>query len=554
VVFGYHASFIESLVSPFTLLLVSDYGFQPSFKKRVSNPRPIKLRSLPIHIPNRTFKPVRETVYKQTMSAENPLEIPVITKMIASFLTSKQLSNCLRVSKKWWALFLPHQWHSVKVGFKPAHPFVFGPHPADIYRYRHLIRRLTMIGDLAGLDKYNYPNLQHLVVDYTRCVKDPDRMIFLELTEMFPAVVSLDLKRVKIETATWLKLWMQPRITTLKLSGIDIKANVASEFWRSCTKLEYLELRSVNIEGGAIPDDVMLIRLKRLVLRNVIGVDEAQQLRLIFQCPTLKDFQWIIEWDGQMETGQVLTQAIPIERWPDLSKLEIIHHLNRTDMTAILNGIGNGRGCLTELTLDGCSFSVSSWELSFHFGTLVKLNIKHCFNVPSIVIQDILCSCPVLEVLVARCVRVRDVVDGEPWVCNRLRELSICFKLEEKGKDLQHQVFERLSRLIHLESLTVCCSDDDHTKGYVEFTLENGLQHLASLHRLKTLCFHGFNPELTLNEVAWFKLHHWLHKKLTIDGGPFSGDRDDNDYIMDLMYDMGILINNDPIPETQDTQ
>ncbi|KAK3819589.1 MAG: hypothetical protein J3Q66DRAFT_399041 [Benniella sp.] len=478
------------------------------------------------------------------MSTENPLEIPEIASIVASSLSSNDLANCLLVSKRWRALYLSHMWHSVQVDSKPArcgHFLVIGPHPADIYRYRHLIRRLTMIGDLAGLDKYNYPNLQHLVVDYTRCAKDPDRMIFLELTEMFPAVVSLDLKRVKIETATWLDLSTHSHITTLKLNGIDIKANVASEFWRACTKLEYLELRSVHIEGGAIPDDVMLIHLKRLVLWNMIGVDEVQQLRLIFQCPALKDFRWIIEWDDddQIETGQVLTQAIPNERWPDLGRLEIIHRLNHTDIAAILNGIGNGHGCLTELTLDGCFLPNSSLELSIHFGTLVNLNIGYCFHVPSIVIRDILCSCPVLEVLVARCVRVQDIVNGEPWICNRLRELTICFKLEENEEELQREVFERLSRLVHLESLLMNCHDGQHTNSHVEFTLENGLQQLASLQRWKTLGFLGFIPQLTLNEVQWLNHHH---KKLRIEGGPFNEDKDKNDKIMGMLVKLDIFI------------
>jgi hypothetical protein len=42
-----------------------------------------------------------------------------------------------------------------------------GRNQADIYRHRHLIHNLTMFGDLAGLDKYNYPNLRKLIVDYT---------------------------------------------------------------------------------------------------------------------------------------------------------------------------------------------------------------------------------------------------------------------------------------------------------------------------------------------------------------------------------------------------
>ncbi|KAF9345501.1 hypothetical protein BGX34_004697, partial [Mortierella sp. NVP85] len=111
-----------------------------------------------------------------------------------------------------------------------------------------------MCGDLAGLDKYNYPNLRKLVVDCSGGAKDRSRMIFLELVEMFPLVVCLKLKSVEIEAATWLTLSTHSHITTLRLWDIFINSSVASGFWRACTNLERLDLISVTVDGAVLDD------------------------------------------------------------------------------------------------------------------------------------------------------------------------------------------------------------------------------------------------------------------------------------------------------------
>ncbi|KAK3819587.1 MAG: hypothetical protein J3Q66DRAFT_428170 [Benniella sp.] len=497
------------------------------------------------------------------MSSENPLEIPEITSIVASSLASNDLASCLRVSRKWLALFLPHRWKSIKVGSTRSlvgtgKPFLrFGPHPADIHRHRHLIQSLTMLGDLAGLDKYNYPNLRHLVVNYSDA-EDPTRTIFLDLVEMFPQVVALDLSSVKIERTTWLILSNHSHITTLMLYDIDIKSNVASEFWEACTKLECLELRVVAFEGGTVPHDVMFVRLTKLVLWNTIGVDKAEQLSLIFHCPALKYFQWGTfsennEYDTDDDgtdddegdthpiiTDPIITNPIPDGFWPHLNNLMINVHLHDTDVASMLKGVGREHGGLIELNLYDCSFlDHSSRALELHFSTLVCLSFVN-FSVPSAVIRDILCSCPRLEDLSAWCVRVRDIVDCGPWVCQQLRRLATCFRLQGGEQDLQHDLFERLSRLTHLESLTMhCIASATHSKDYfVAFRLENGLGQLASLQQLKTLTFGGCSPQLSMKEVAWFKVH-WT--KLRMKGGPFHQEKQENDNLKAAMKLLGLL-------------
>ncbi|KAF9349490.1 hypothetical protein BGX34_001764 [Mortierella sp. NVP85] len=491
------------------------------------------------------------------MSPENPLEIPEIASIVASSLSSNDLANCLRISRKWLALFLPHRWKSIRVGSTRSiagagKSFLrIGPHPADLHRHRHLIQSLTMLGDLAGLDKYNYPNLRHLVVNYSGA-EDPTRTIFLDLDEMFPQVMTLELTYVMIEAATWMTLSNHSHITTLKLWGSFITSNAASGFWRACTNLEYLELKWITIEGGTVPHDVMFLRLTKLTLWGMFGMDKAEQLSLIFHCPTLKDFQWAFEDiedvtdddgtdDDEDDTHPIITDPIPSGFWPHLDKLIINVCLHNTDVISILKGVRGEHGGLIELNLSTCSSFLdhSSGALEPHFSTLACLHFGN-LSVQSTVIRDILCSCPRLEDLITRCVCVRDIVNGGDWVCHQLQKLSTCLRLQEGEQDLQHDLFERLSRLIHLESLSLNCfrSPEHDQDDFVAFRLENGLGQLASLQRLKTLNFDGCCPQLSMKEVAWFKVH-WTELKIT--GGPFHREKPENDNLKAVMKLFGLI-------------
>ncbi|KAK3819586.1 MAG: hypothetical protein J3Q66DRAFT_334970 [Benniella sp.] len=481
------------------------------------------------------------------MPLDNPLEIPEITGIVASYLAPKDLASCLRVSKEWLALFLPHRWKSINVGFKPSKKSDgsismrsfsrFGPHAADIYRHRHLIHNLKISGDLDGLDKYIYPNLRKLVVDYYHGAKEPDRMIFLELVEMFPLVESLDLDYVKIEAATWLTLSTHSHITTLSLEGIVITSSAVSGFWRTWTKLECLVLRGVTIEGGAIPDDVMFLRLTSLSLCHM-DLYGAQQLRLIFQCPALRSFEWRdSEWDDG-DTYTVTKDLIPNEGWPHLKVLEI-EGRDDTEVASILEGIGNQHEGLDRLHLYDCAFlDQSSRALELHFSTLVDLTLP-TLSVPSAVIPDILCSCPRLQSLFVGCVLVRDIVNGGDWACRQLKTLRICFRLEEGEQDLQHDLFTRLSSLVRLECLSMGYHEPEgtHRHSTVEFRLENGLGQLASLKQLKILKFHGCCPQLSMDEIAWMKVH-W--KNLTITGGPLHKEHEEDENLKAAMKILGI--------------
>jgi hypothetical protein len=363
-------------------------------------------------------------------------------------------------------------------------------------------------------------------------------MIFLDLVEMFPQVVSLEFKSVKVEAATWMTLSTHPHITTLDLGSIVITSSVASGFWRACTNLERLELTSVTIEGRAVPDDVMFFRLTSLSVFEMTGLDKSQELGLIFRCPALKDFQWSKYLRDEDDSHTVITNTIP-NGWPHLEELDIMDRPD-TDVASILQGIGNQHGGLIKLSLLGCTFlEQSSRALELHFSTLVYLSLSS-FSVPSVVVRDILCSCPRLENLSVECVPVQDIVNGGDWVCHQLRMLTICFQLEEGEQDLQHDLFKRLSSLVRLEYLSMDCDslEETHEHGTVEFRLENGLGQLASLKRLKTLGFYGCCPQFSMDEVAWIRIHL---KQLRVRCAQFHREEQEDDKLRDAMELFGLI-------------
>ncbi|KAI8354824.1 hypothetical protein B0O80DRAFT_449793 [Mortierella sp. GBAus27b] len=487
------------------------------------------------------------------MSPRNPLEMPEVASVVASYLKGDDLARCVCVSRSWQALFLSYRWRVVRAGFRRRswNPLdtachQFGPDPTYIYQHRDYIHDLSLCRVLAGLDKHRYTNLQKLTIDFMSAFNNTEQEILLEVNEMFPRLTELTLNSVKVEGTSWTKLLEHSHIAKLWLTSTEIKAIDTPTFWKVCSKLETLVLRSITIEGTWIPVDWTFSHLRQLTVDHVQPVNRENQVRWILQCPVLRELEWSCH--ALYRPPVLLRDPIPTNHWTHLSELDIDHSLHDTDLTFILDGVGN----LVTLRLSSHGLSKRSLQaLTRHFPTLVKLDIEdETEGSPSLVLRDALCSCPRLEYLRGGDVLVRDVIEGGPWICQHLRELHICFLFAESELDLQPKVFERLSTLVQLEHLYMVIPDH-HVNGeerlsVLEFRLENGLGQLANLHRIAWVYFEGslfggddaYIPQLGKDEIAWI-LQHW--KRLAYFNGTFNSDPQLNKALVDMLETAGIF-------------
>ncbi|KAI8354825.1 hypothetical protein B0O80DRAFT_47673 [Mortierella sp. GBAus27b] len=408
------------------------------------------------------------------------LDIPEVTALVASFLESKDFARCVRVSKSWRAWLLPHLWKVIETRRS-------GPHPTDIYRHRHLIQVLSLYDDSAGLDKYHYhyPHLRELTVAYSRNAVERERKVSLEFTEMFPFLVEVTLSGVNMEGASWSMLSAHPHISKLDLYFLSIDAADAPEFWRACSTMESLRLCNITTKGNLVPADVIFSRLRALYLCGLGSFQD--ELDLTIRCPLLRE----LEWDAAHEDTQGLPLFKDCEYWPHLNNLTILYTLRDPDLVTILEGVGKEVGGLTHLCFECCYFKEKSHSaLGRRFSTLVELNLEG--TCPSSMLQEILCSCPRLELLYGGDIFASDIVEGGPWICQRLRELKFCVRVEESERNLQPEIFKRISALVGLEELNMRYPEVDDTetaKSVLEFRLDQGFGQLASLRQLRTLVF-----------------------------------------------------------------
>ncbi|KAK3805575.1 MAG: hypothetical protein J3Q66DRAFT_407583 [Benniella sp.] len=366
------------------------------------------------------------------MSPTDPFEIPEVASHIASYLSDKDLGHCVRVSKSWHGIFLPHRWQEITTyemnwgSYKHS-----GPSQEALRNHRYLVQDLSILWLFRKNEMCTHPNLRHLRIEF-----------------------NVSQRR--------LQLGSHPSIMPDAVSG----------FWEACRNFESLSMNSVRFEEECVPfsSDTVFGRMRTLVMKDVefgqmrpLEIEDGEltleQLAIVFQCPILESFELEAPYFG---VRMAIHHPLQKERWSQLDHLKI-----------------------------PCN---------------------------STVILSVLCSCSALEVLHAQSVSVKDIAEGEPWVCRHLRELQVLFFCEKTDQELQPLVFERLSTLARLVTLDMDCDlrilGD---KGLLEFRLDCGMGQLASLQELRTVVFSRrytmSEPmqQLEMKDVEWM-IGHW--KKL----------------------------------------
>ncbi|KAF9344414.1 hypothetical protein BGX34_005695, partial [Mortierella sp. NVP85] len=452
------------------------------------------------------------------MLAQNPLDIPEVTSHVASYLYRTDLASCVRVSKSWRDIFLPHLWRDVTRSFlndQITGSRHFGPSQEALNKHRHLVRYLSLDGYVCEDDVCPLPNLRHLKIYYLNTDMAVTRVretFNWDITEISPLLDRLLICNLDMDRQSCQRLLEHPHLRNLELSKTGIMPDARQDIWEACKNLESLSLKRVRFRGNSpsIPADTVFNRLRTLVIKE-IDFGCLQRLPVILHCPILESFELETR---SFKVRMMIKHPIQMDRWSQVASLIIPIFPTDEEWALILERIGNCFENVTCLHVVRGEFGSRSLEaLGPYFSNLVDLRLTSC---NSSTITGVLCSCRKLEILHVPDIFADDIAQGGPWVCQQLLELKIGIRVKETDQGLQPLVFKRLSTLVRLTKLDMSGANHDNGEGVLEFRLDCGLGELAGLQALRTVVYYDafavrLRDQIEAKDVEWM-IDNW--KKL----------------------------------------
>ncbi|KAK3813272.1 MAG: hypothetical protein J3Q66DRAFT_412773 [Benniella sp.] len=417
----------------------------------------------------------------------NPLDLPEVRSIVGQHLDLPDLARCLRVSKSWHASFVPLVWSTtIWVGGHGAGHN--NPSLEAFLRHSHYIKDLDL--NIDASQQYSptpCPNLLHLEVCIFRIYGSESMDIMPVVTAQYEQLRRLSIRNACMES---LRVIWNPshhrNLSELDLRLVEIEPAGTTAFWVLCTQLASLRIVRVSV-AGMPARSITFDRLQHLDLELISRNPIEYQLDWITRCPNLTSLDWRYSSNGQ-PTSQFMRHFVP-GTWPHLSELTLAG-IEFTD--AQLAQVIGAMQDLKSLSVRSCEVGPRFLEtLRHHSYTLiyVSLDTLSCKVITRSLVPGILASFPHLETLYAHPVMSENIIDSPPWVCeNSLKVLHICF-LETPNQDAEYhqQVFQRISRLTNLKELRLV--HGPLSARTLEFTLENGLEHLATWEHFKLFTF-----------------------------------------------------------------
>ncbi|KAG0357836.1 hypothetical protein BGZ54_000170 [Gamsiella multidivaricata] len=315
-------------------------------------------------------------------------------------------------------------------------------------------------------------------------------------------------------------------LDSLHFSYAIVGLELADIFWQTCTRLEFLCIAFAEVPDIPSFATHSFSRIQHLVLSWVRGgLSPERQLELMVQCPQLQRLTWRGMHD-QLPLNALCDKAAQ-GVWPKLEELNLEDtQIRDEDLSVLLTSINR----LTVLQANSTGFALLSFEaLSKHFSTLVYLDIENCPKASSPMVHAIMVSCPSLIKMRAPMICGTDVIQGDgkselgqPWVCAKLKELSLCLDLG--GLDSQMDILQRLGDLKQLENLNISTRKQlsgEYSGRSLQFSLEKGIDSLRTLRRLSVFEFDGVDQDMGESEILWV-MEHW--KNLQIIRGRLNRD------------------------------
>ncbi|KAG0297844.1 integrin subunit alpha 8 [Dissophora globulifera] len=458
-----------------------------------------------------------------TMAA-NPLELPEILTLTAEWLLDNEIARCSRVSKLWYRTFSHMVWRKVSIGTSCKGR----PH------LQHILKHKDSIRSIGVYDKRPYTGSG-------------------------------------LSSAAWEVIAQLPHLESLTVSTYVVK-EVVNLFWDVCERVASLSCSDMGFEAAGDLTSRTFLRVLYLSMWVRLDSDVIDEVEIIRRCPNIQ----MLRWPAYHTTNKFIRLLVE-GTWPALDSMEA--------------SFGDGLDAIQAMIICGLK-KISFWKvhtfghLSFqalrnHFVTLVELDFAICILEGSAgtMLQEILSSCPLLQIVDWPRVKAAELVPGRPWVCAKLLILTMSVVFERgEIEDLQPLVCEQLSRLTALVELNlygiagiedqefdfeevepgvedaepdvegvedavdlvdIDCDDRDFLpyQRSFDFRLGAGLEKLATLQSLVNLNFDCTRQRMSENDVGWM-IDHW--KELDHICGQLNEDADTERHLSRMLRQAGI--------------
>ncbi|KAF9199299.1 hypothetical protein BGZ49_010615 [Haplosporangium sp. Z 27] len=493
----------------------------------------------------------------------HPLELHEIRSHIGSFLNTKDLASCVRVSRDWNATFIVFLWRDVTISSTPLSSTLCPlPTIEQIEAHSGLIINLTLKNRLP----IEYFRLETLHCLQSITIEYPSRPGPSAKLDALPKLIENHSSSLRyfeltgwskgIPIRTFVALGSCQNLTSLCFESVEMTVKDLEALLEACAKLgnDTKELQNESHDcktARSAPDGLVTLRLDNVKIQNyhdddifsnitpftalqhitmnkIDGLDPLAQLRLVMLCPNIKTLYWRgITLGVKFLVNKWAADGIESGMFEHLASVDFLgERIHDKELSRMLKAIPSS---LDKLSVKATGFG----ELAFntllsierHYNFIQDLELFACFNVTSAMTQQIMMTMPALKSFSANHIYCTDILgisdsdqqcaisDSQDWVCKDLRVLRLCIDMGVASdpntleyQERQREVHRKLSTLRQIEVLEV--SRDLAYRAEItkvrrlDHRLEAGLGYLISLRRLKKFLFKP-GQSLTAQEIDW---------------------------------------------------
>ncbi|KAK3811087.1 MAG: hypothetical protein J3Q66DRAFT_390971 [Benniella sp.] len=423
------------------------------------------------------------------------LDLPELLDKVLQHLNHRDLPQCAQVNKQWHALTIPHIWrdltcvYSYNAGGKAFHRIVLEdylqengyqeepPQRSALSKYGHLIRLLPNPVDLESAFRSQASTQQ----DDGPMTHDLLFHLFKRSSKV--QVYSLSYKFLDPESDN-MKSIME--FTLPRLRSLHTRASLQG------TQSEFFKFKSV-LDKCSTTQESLHIHID--ILRAVEAIDIQ---------------------DEATEDESIC--------WTSLKNLTLRHHTDAWDAGPFWSCMWKRCGQVERLDV---------LEIDKSTPSLVQAMLAYMHNLQQIVFGDYIYFDYEANLENGMAFIDLDPDTGllKPWLCERSLEVievkiapipgpdsenksAVAEAYPGQGREIQNQVYDRIARLIHLDTLMLGYRfHASQYPGYrpemsLEMSLESGLDKLSGLKSLKELSLEGLATKIGTQEVQWM-LENW---------------------------------------------